>query len=180
MSALETSQAKLRQQLASMDREALAAASDMEAHDPEVAAAEQPARVLEASRRPPSLRPQAARAFPSRSQSTTPDWIGAPPTPRSSPRTYRDVIAPPLSAYVSRPVDSMFMDVCLDDFSDHVQHGFPKDVRTHVHRTAKALRDTFVPYPAATLRLVFTHIATAPASLELTAAAHALVATLRQ
>ncbi|CAN0525054.1 unnamed protein product, partial [Laminaria digitata] len=110
----------------------------------------------------------------------TPDRIGTPPTPRSSTRSYRDVIAPPPSSYVGRPVDSVFLNVHLDDFSNHVQHGFPTKVRTHVHRTAKSLLDTFEPYPGATLRQVFRHIATAPASSELTAAAHALVVVLRQ
>ena len=44
--------------------------------------------------------------------------------------------------------------------------------------TAQALLDTFKSFPGATLRLVFRHIDTAPASPEVTSAAHALVDVL--
>ena len=49
----------------------------------------------------------------------------------------------------------------------------------HIRLATLALLDTFESFPGATLRLVFRHIDTAPASPELTSAAHALVDVLR-
>ena len=48
-----------------------------------------------------------------------------------------------------------------------------------IRLAAQALLDAFESFPGATLRLVFRHIDTAPASPELTSAAHALVDVLR-
>lgn len=99
-------------------------------------------------------------------------------SPRSSsPRTFRDVLSGPPSVHKASPVDTTFFNAYLSDFSFFVQHSFTKKIRTEIHLAAKALLATFEPYFSATLRKFFWHIATVPASPELTAAAHSLVAT---
>ncbi|CAM9868899.1 unnamed protein product, partial [Laminaria digitata] len=168
--------AKLEQQLANTNREAHAANSAAARHDVAVIAAERAATSPQASRRPRS-----SRTSPARSSLPGPtDRRHSPPPPllSLSPRSYRDVIAAP-QVYTGQPVDSLFLDTLLVDFVHHIQHEFDVDTRRTVHERATSLLDIFEPYTGATLRFVFRHIDTSPVSEELTSAAHALVATLR-
>ena len=102
---MEATRSRLRQQLDAGDREPLAAASDTEAHDREVAAAEQAARTLEACRHPRQSRPPPAR----RSQIRPPSTLQSSPL-MASPRTFREVLSPAPPAYKQGPVGATFLD----------------------------------------------------------------------
>ena len=129
----------MRQHLDAADREALAAASDAEAHNREVAVAEQAARALEASRHPRQSWPPSAR----HSQAH----------PRmSSPRAFREVLSALPPASKQGPVGATFLDAYLYDISLHVRRSFSTETRTEIHIVAKALLKTFEPYPAARMR----------------------------
>ena len=165
----------LRQQLDVVDREAQAAASATEAHDQDVAAAEQAAQASGASRRPRQSRSPSARRSQTRLQGTR-----QPSLRSSSPRTFCEVLLAPPPAYKQSPEDATVLDAHLSDFSHHVQHSFTKRTRIKIHIAATALLETFEPYPAATLRHVLRHIEAATAPPALTTAAHSLVATPRR
>ena len=166
---MEATKGKLRQQLAAADHGLEPALFCTESSDRALAVAEKPVRCLAPSRRRPRQagpgpRPEPSPSSPDREVSFL------------SPRSPRDVLLP---AYRCCPINSALTDAHLDGLTSPEHHEIDATCESNIGTTAQAQLNAFESFPGAALRLVFRHIDTAPASPELTSAAHSPVDVLR-